>query len=65
MQSNIDEMPIGSNSDSSKNMPEEMKTAADTADKSGPLEERLVSKNWSVRAGAFDELNVKFKGALN
>ena len=33
------------------------KTAAETADNSGPIEARLVSKNWSVRANAFDELN--------
>ena len=33
------------------------KTAAESADNSGPIEDRLVSKNWSVRANAFDELN--------
>ena len=32
------------------------KTAAETADNSGPLDTRLVSKNWSVRANAYDEL---------
>ena len=32
------------------------KTAAETADNSGPLDKRLVSKNWSVRANAYDEL---------
>ena len=26
------------------------------ADHSGPLDKRIVSKNWAVRAGAFDEL---------
>jgi len=31
-------------------------TAADKADNSGPLEERTISKNWSTRAAAFDEL---------
>ena len=31
-------------------------TAAEKADNSGPLEKRIVSKNWSVRANAFDEL---------
>jgi len=30
-------------------------TAADKADNSGPLEERLIAKNWSTRAAAFDE----------
>ena len=31
-------------------------SAADLADNSGPLEERLVHKNWSVKAKAYDEL---------
>jgi hypothetical protein len=31
-------------------------TSAQSADNSGPLNDRLVSKNWSVRAAAFDEL---------
>ena len=31
-------------------------TAAEKADNSGPLEKRIVSKNWSVRANAYDEL---------
>ena len=31
-------------------------TAADKADNTGPLTTRIVSKNWSTRAGAFDEL---------
>ena len=42
-----------------------MQTSANTADNSGPLEERLVSKNWSVRATAFDELANAFKNADN
>lgn len=33
------------------------KTAAETADHSGPLEGRMVSKNWNVRAQAYDDLN--------
>lgn len=32
------------------------KSSAETADNSGPLEKRILSKNWSVRAGAYDEL---------
>lgn len=32
------------------------KSSAETADNSGPLEKRIVSKNWSVRAGAYEEL---------
>ena len=31
-------------------------TAADKADNTGPLADRLVSKNWSTRAAAFEEL---------
>jgi hypothetical protein len=37
-------------------------TAAEKADNSGPLNERLVSKNWSVRANAYDELAGLLKG---
>lgn len=32
-------------------------------DNSGPLEERVVSKNWSIRASAFEELTLAFKQA--
>ena len=35
------------------------KTSAESADNSGPLEKRMVSKNWSVRAGAYEELTNK------
>jgi len=31
-------------------------TSASMADNSGPIEKRILSKNWSVRAGAYDEL---------
>jgi hypothetical protein len=31
-------------------------TSSEQADNSGPLEKRIVSKNWSVRAGAYEEL---------
>jgi len=31
-------------------------STAETADNSGPLEKRILSKNWSVRAGAYEEL---------
>lgn len=36
-------------------------TQSQAVDNSGPLEERLVSKNWSVRATAYEELNSLFK----
>lgn len=44
-------------------MPEEFASTNQSAavDNSGPIEERLVSKNWSVRATAFDELANSFK----
>ena len=38
-------------------------SSAEQADNSGPLEKRIVSKNWSVRAGAFDELTKKYTEA--
>jgi len=31
-------------------------SSSEMADNSGPLEKRIVSKNWSVRAGAYEEL---------
>lgn len=31
-------------------------SSAEQADNSGPLEKRILSKNWSVRAGAYEEL---------
>ena len=33
------------------------------ADSSGPLEQRIVSKNWQVRAAAYDEISLTFKGS--
>lgn len=39
------------------------KTAAEAADHSGPLETRIVSKNWNVRAQAYDDLNKLSKDA--
>jgi hypothetical protein len=55
-------VPIGGGS-TITNMPEEFATTnQDTAvDNSGPIEERLVSKSWNVRANAFDELANSFK----
>ena len=37
------------------------KSSAAEADNTGPLEKRLVSKNWSVRANAFEELTIMCK----
>lgn len=38
-------------------------SAKDQADNSGPLEKRIVSKNWSVRAEAYAELTTMCKGS--
>ena len=38
-------------------------STAELADNSGPLEKRLVSKNWSVRANAYEELTTMSKNA--
>ena len=65
MQANNDEMPIGGGSNNMSEKPEEAPTSANQADNSGPLEERLLSKNWSVRATAFDELQNAFKNTDN
>jgi hypothetical protein len=35
------------------------------AENSGPLEDRLASKNWSVRAKAFEELTDLYGGATS
>ena len=32
-----------------------------SAETTGPLEERIVSKNWSIRATAFEDLSTAFK----
>lgn len=59
MQDN-EELPVGGNPNKEPEV-QEQTTTANMADNSGPLEERLVSKNWSVRATAFDELANEFK----
>jgi hypothetical protein len=33
------------------------KSSAELADNSGPLSQRIISKNWSVRATAYEELH--------
>lgn len=62
MQNNIDELPIGGGS-SANQMTEEFAnpSASAAADSTGPLEERVLSKNWSTRATAFEELCMQFK----
>ena len=66
MQPAIDELPVGSSSNS--NQPEEFapdSASAPAADTSGPLDQRLVSKVWNVRAQAFEELTSLFKFATS
>ena len=36
-------------------------TAAEQADNSGPIEKRVISKNWKVRSNAFEELTKTFE----
>jgi hypothetical protein len=64
MQNNIDELPIGGSSGPTQ-MPDEFGAESNAAavDNKGPLEERVLSKNWSVRAAAFEELTQAFKQA--
>ena len=38
-------------------------SSAEQADNSGPLEKRMVSKNWSVRANAYEELTTMCRNA--
>lgn len=61
MQNNIDDLPIGGSSNANQMTEEFANPSSNAADNSGPLEERVVSKNWSVRATAFDELTQAFK----
>ena len=61
MQDDHDEKPIGGGL--KKDEVDEQVTTADKADLSGPIEERVLSKNWSTRAKAFEELRNLFKSA--
>ena len=62
MQNNIDELPIGGGQKANELGDEFASTSnAASAEASGPLEERVLSKNWSVRATAFEELLLAFK----
>jgi len=53
----MDDLPVGQSGANDK-FKDEGPGAADTknADADKPLEERLVSKNWSTRADAFKEI---------
>lgn len=66
MQSELDELPVGGGGPKT-NAPEEFasQSASQAVDNSGPLEQRIVSKNWLIRANAFEELTGLFKAADN
>jgi hypothetical protein len=71
----IDDLPVGGGGGSSKNNdaaggpgfgdedsgPKQIATA----DHSAPIEQRLVSKNWQVRAKAYEDLSDMFKSTKN
>lgn len=65
MQSAIDDVPVGGGSGNAASATmDEFGGAAETkVDNSGPLEQRIVSKNWLIRANAFEELAQLFKTA--
>ena len=77
MEFNIDDMPVGGGGANveadgdaqpikqSQQMLDEFAPASNEneADNSGPIDQRLASKNWSIRAKAYDELTLLFKGA--
>lgn len=54
----MDDLPVGQASNNNK-FKDEQPTTSDknNADADKPLEERLVSKNWSTRADAFKEIS--------
>ena len=52
-------MPVGGGG-GQKSGPDEF-GAAKEVDNSGPIEQRLASKNWQVRANAFEEITALFR----
>lgn len=65
----IDEKPVGGGGGggAAAAMDEFANPASTSAavDHSGPLEQRIVSKNWQIRAKAYEEITEKFKSAAN
>ena len=62
----MDDQPVGGGTQKANAPPDEYGTSTSAqADNSGPLEQRISCKNWSVRAQAFEELLSLFKGALS
>jgi hypothetical protein len=52
-------MPVGGGG-GQKSAPEEFASTKEV-DNSGPIEQRLASKNWLVRANAFEEMTNLFR----
>jgi hypothetical protein len=57
----IDELPVGAST--TNQMDEFAENQTSTPESSAPLQERLLSKVWSVRAVAYDELAALFRDA--
>ncbi len=60
----MDDLPVGQKNENDK-FNEGPGAEKNNADADKPLEERLVSKNWSTRADAFKEICDQFKKAPN
>lgn len=65
----IDDLPVGGGAGSGAQPPNEMEDGGHkllaTADHSAPIEQRLQSKNWQVRARAYEDLADSFKSATS
>ena len=58
----VEELPVGGGSGGmSEFPPEESGAPKANPDADKPLEQRLVSKTWSIRKDAFEELKLQFK----
>jgi len=58
----MDDLPVGQSGNNDK-FNEGPAADQKNADADKPLEERLISKNWSTRADAFKEIQDQFKKA--
>jgi hypothetical protein len=65
----IDDLPVGGGAGSGAQPQDEMEDGGPkqiaTADHSAPIEQRLQSKNWQVRARAYEDLADSFKSATS
>ena len=58
----MDDMPIGGKG-GGENPVQSAPSSSELADNTGPLEKRIVSKNWKTRADAYDELSALCENA--